>query len=1517
MKKLSAIFLSIFICLLVTACCLCVVAPVQTAYAEEYSAVTAAAPAGAGSVDDPYIVDSVGSVKWISDNLAANNGFDGLYFKQTADIDFTSVTGFRPIGGGSAVTAFKGVYDGGGFAVKGLSVSAAEGDIGTAFFARLENASVENLTLDSAVVRGFLSGGNYITENAGALAAVVLNSSISNVTLKNVDIMAKTNVGALAGSVTDTHIDGVRASGSVKAVSADNKSVAGGLVGYYTLNFNTDKSTATQYNVANSYSIASVSTSETNAANAGGLFGYINQTAAVGTNYNRLYISYSYFAGKLTVGADSFGAIAGNNINDIGSVTLAYCLYLSTAASDYAGQPVELKVYPGVKVDIGYNAARALNEFELSSMSVIQSYSWSLTDWVINSEVSDKTDFGSYPDLASRYDTVKVTVRKGSASSPQEAVKSEVNLTGTVAVIRGNFVNFEFTPPVGNNLASVTIGGTDYKINRNTVTFTADAGLSEYLDLYYTFAPVKLSVGVYTSGGDSTCRVNLSQSTDIAYGSVIDINIVSGSNYKFKSITVTSGSGAAVKPEVVKHGEQYRVTVTDSLSVNVVWEKVEIKFSAKSNYAARATIETSVDGGYSFSAENNNVTLYAGDTVYVKVTPSESAYFTKYNLLKNGVVYMSGISSSDASVTDYGTYKVVAITLPSDRNCTSYGFEAIMDNVLEVSLTVTLPEGEDASAFTVITSGLIFKIDDGVLTDWSGKNLENGTYLIKQNNTFDLDCTFDTAQYSLNVYKNKVLQSGSALRAENAGTTFELIFVERQYTVSVSAAIDAADFRFSTDGETFSKLSGNSFSGTNGQVVYVAVRVKAGKFDHWSLNDASGMPVDLGTPVEKQITETVNGTPVTSTYLVFTTTLTQNIYLYANTINQCAVIITDIIGSEGGEAYISKINGVDVSKEKLSSVQVDENSTVQIIARIRDHYTLDVSSISGDYTVYKDTSGDVPYMVYTITYNSIKNSITTVKLPVKPTEYSVSLYTNIAGAGTVTFTSTSGAKLYYGSVINLVAKPNNGYVFKYFTISDATGTYNVSSATYAHTVTGNDQVTACFEENLAATERYYVTVVTGTGIKGYYGVDEYYVKDEIVTLTAILEQGYAFSGSVIDAEGGWFIDGKCVSTNLTYSFNIRNDTVVEVVAVPQTFTVNYTNDDQIYRISSNSLKEEFNLGDQVTFTVEMFNNYIFDGWYINGVKAPASGDTLTIKISSDVDITVRYYEKIDISDIQVANKFDISVSTNNSAYGSARASKSTAVMGDTVTITAIAGKDYEFLYWLKDGVQVSDKSSYTATIDSDSNFVAVFKPVTRTITYSVSNAEGGTYTGATTTDNGSIESVAITSNMGYKIASIIVNGEVIEVNQKSYNLDIEALSDKNITINYEKVGLTGVELGLLLGVIFVLCLFVVAIVIVMRAKPNAAIRKMIDNIKSENYKKQMQRRVAGVGATPAGTVSGIGATPGSFVRPAAPASPVGSDLDRPLNKPNLNDDDDDYDDDDDGDDDDGYDDKDDDPYDDD
>lgn len=394
-------------------------------------AQTATAPSGSGTSGDPYLVATLDNLYWITQNSSSW----GAYFKQTADIDASSTSGwdsgngFLPIGNSS--TKFTGTYDGDGHTISTLIISRS-GLIG--LFGVASGSEIKNI--------GVISIGYGNSSTIGGIAGILEGGSISNCYSTGVfSGNSSSTMGGLVGSNSGS------ISHSYSTVSGGGGDNVGGLVGYNSGSIN------------NSYSTGDVSGS-----GGGGTQIYVGNL--VGRNFSSGTISSTYSTGDVSTGyilgglvgfnsgsiSDSYGKgeVAGTSgangglvgLNQ-GSVNSSYSTAIVAAGTNPGGlvgvnqSTVDSDSFWDTEVSgqASSHGGTGKTTSEMTSSTPFTNAGWDFSDtWNIDAGIND-----GYPALLwqTEFGTVAPTAESGAATS---ITSSSVTMNGTVNPGRENTV---------------------------------------------------------------------------------------------------------------------------------------------------------------------------------------------------------------------------------------------------------------------------------------------------------------------------------------------------------------------------------------------------------------------------------------------------------------------------------------------------------------------------------------------------------------------------------------------------------------------------------------------------------------------------------------------------------------------------------------------------------------------------------------------------------------------------------------------------------------------------------------------------------------------------------------------------------------------------------------------------------------------------------------------------------------------------------------------------------------------
>jgi len=379
----------------------------------------------AGTVSDPYQIETLANLRWMSEQYIDWYGggtTNQKHFKLMNDIDATETIqwnnghGFRPIGIITQPTGylwFYGNFDGNNKTISNLYSSANPGYEGGGLFSRITgNSTIKDLTLENITISGY--------EHSGGIAGVITNSStgsIQNCTVSG-NITGTASAGGLIGIVYSgtTSIENCKSTTDITSVLTGGiighfynstganilkcyskgeiagSVVSGGLVGYIY---------SSSLTIENCYSQASISSGDSGYA--GGLAGFIPSGSSS-------QISKNYFAGRLnalgTLPEARVGGLVGYMYS--GS-TVENSLWDTQTSSVPASRPV------------GTNYGTLTNNSGLSSgqMRTITNYSnrgWDMsTIWDINMHFNN-----GYPTLRT-VPTPQIITSQVTASSDARA----------------------------------------------------------------------------------------------------------------------------------------------------------------------------------------------------------------------------------------------------------------------------------------------------------------------------------------------------------------------------------------------------------------------------------------------------------------------------------------------------------------------------------------------------------------------------------------------------------------------------------------------------------------------------------------------------------------------------------------------------------------------------------------------------------------------------------------------------------------------------------------------------------------------------------------------------------------------------------------------------------------------------------------------------------------------------------------------------------------------------------------
>ena len=226
-------------------------------------------PSGSGTSEDPYLVENLGNLLWVSQN---ESSWDN-HFRQTADIDAAETTfwnggeGWMPLG--DETTNFSGLYNGSNYQITGLHINRPDSDY-QGFIGLGSSFTVTGLRILDANI----TGGNSI----GGIVGSMENGSVLTYCSFSGNVSGNGDIGGLAGYASYGGLSKCYSTGTVSGTAYNT----GGLVGH-TEQFGTDRSYS-RSNVNGNISVGGLVGSNTSGSTVWDCFstGSVNGVSQVG-----------------------------------------------------------------------------------------------------------------------------------------------------------------------------------------------------------------------------------------------------------------------------------------------------------------------------------------------------------------------------------------------------------------------------------------------------------------------------------------------------------------------------------------------------------------------------------------------------------------------------------------------------------------------------------------------------------------------------------------------------------------------------------------------------------------------------------------------------------------------------------------------------------------------------------------------------------------------------------------------------------------------------------------------------------------------------------------------------------------------------------------------------------------------------------------------------------------------------------------------------------------------------------
>ena len=318
---------------------------------------------------------------------------------------------------------------------------------------------------------------------------------------------------------------------------------------------------------------------------------------------------------------------------------------------------------------------------------------------------------------------------------------------------------------------------------------------------------------------------------------------------------------------------------------------------------------------------------------------------------------------------------------------------------------------------------------------------------------------------------------------------------------------------------------------------------------------------------------------------------------------------------------------------------------------------------------------------------------------------SVNSYTDEQGtAGT--FTRKTDEKISIGETVTLTATVNKGFNFEGWYVDG-----NHIGSDFEYNFIMKDE-----NVDIEAVYSYYsITVESWSDEQGMAGTypkkdNERISAGETVTLTATVADGYNFEG--------WYIDGVCVCSKLTYQFVMEkaNKTISAEYSY-YTITSNgylskwgYGNLEDVQGTYTKYDYKKVSIGDKVVFVATAGDGYTFEGWYLNDVCVCKDLEYTYTMEKRNVEIVALYTYYTVSTEVSYYHDGWTDYDIDDIVGTFTKYDEKKIRVGDIVTLTANVKAGYRFLGWQHNGTTVSEDLSYSFVMGrEDETYVALFE----------------------------------------------------------------------------------------------------------------------------------------------------------------------------------------------------------------
>lgn len=386
---------------------------------------------------------------------------------------------------------------------------------------------------------------------------------------------------------------------------------------------------------------------------------------------------------------------------------------------------------------------------------------------------------------------------------------------------------------------------------------------------------------------------------------------------------------------------------------------------------------------------------------------------------------------------------------------------------------------------------------------------------------------------------------------------------------------------------------------------------------------------------------------------------------------------------------------------------------------------------------WKVTEGGVTLSSYTEASSTFTMVAADVKIEAEFEKVPYSITYVTPENGSISIDKTTATK---GETVELTATPNSEYRFgEWKVVSGGVTLSNEKDSTTTFTMgTSNVEVKAIFE----AIPKYTVSfdpMTNGSAL----AEPETAKEGDTVSITATPAEGYKFDGWLVEAGGVELVDNTLTSTTFTMKTSDVTISASFSLIPPDYYGIYF---ETLENGTAVAVPETATKGDSVKITATPAEGYKFVKWEVK-----EGGVSLSNSTAAETTFTMGT-ANVRLNAIFEAIPYSVSFDTMTN--GNAETDKTSATIGETVTITAKPANGYKFVKWeVVDGnVSLSNVTAKETTFKMRAEAVKV-KAIFDAIPYSVSVdsvANGTAKADITTANKGETVTITATPADGYK-----------------------------------------------------------------------------------------------------------------------------------------------------------------------